>query len=178
MAYAYDIGELWRQLANYTDLVLKGTKPGELPIYQATKYNFIVNLKTAKGLGLEIPPTLLARADEVIANTALCRLLADTVAKVENRTPPKISCPRPRECLFPGANRFGGSLDLTHFDCQQAKVRLIIRPDHFRRYQRISRSLSSLGQYHAASVSPGGDLVRRTFFVVSCNRKMRVIVAE
>ena len=66
MAYAYDIGELWRQLASYTDLVLKGTKPGELPVYQATKYNFIVNLKTAKGLGLEIPPTLLARADEVI----------------------------------------------------------------------------------------------------------------
>jgi putative ABC transport system substrate-binding protein len=66
MAYAYDIGELWRQLANYTDLVLKGTKPGELPIYQPTKYNLIVNLKTAKGLGLEIPPMLLARADEVI----------------------------------------------------------------------------------------------------------------
>jgi ABC transporter substrate binding protein len=59
MACAYDIGELWRQLANYTDLVLKGTKPGELPIYQATKYNSIVNLKTAKGLGLEIPQRCL-----------------------------------------------------------------------------------------------------------------------
>jgi hypothetical protein len=118
--------------------------------------------------------------------------LADTAAKVENRTPPEISCPRPREYLFPGANRFfGGSLDRTHFECQQAKVRVILHPDHFRRYQRISRSLSSLGikpwhqasasslgQHHAASVSPGGDLVRRTFLVVSRNRKMRVIVAE
>jgi putative tryptophan/tyrosine transport system substrate-binding protein len=66
MGYVYNIGELWRQLANYTDQVLKGTKPGELPIYQPTKYNFIINLKTAKSLGLEIPPTLLARADEVI----------------------------------------------------------------------------------------------------------------
>jgi putative ABC transport system substrate-binding protein len=66
VASAYDIGELWRQLANYTDLVLKGTKPGELPIYLPTKSNFIINLKTAKGLGLEITPTLLAQADEVI----------------------------------------------------------------------------------------------------------------
>jgi putative ABC transport system substrate-binding protein len=66
VSYAYDIGELWRQLANYADLVLEGTKPGELPIYQATKYNFIINLKTAKGLGLEIPRRWLARADEVI----------------------------------------------------------------------------------------------------------------
>ena len=46
-------------MANYTDLVLKGTKPGELPIYQATKYNSIVNPKTAKGLGLEIPQRCL-----------------------------------------------------------------------------------------------------------------------
>jgi hypothetical protein len=94
-----------------------------------------------------------------------------------------------------GKPLFGGSLDRTHFEGQQAKVRVIIHPDHFRRYQRISRSLSSLGikpwhqaldqafvsslgQHHAASVSPGGDLVRRTFLVVSRNRKMRVIVAE
>jgi hypothetical protein len=81
-----------------------------------------------------------------------------------------------------GKPLFGGSLDRTHFECQQAKVRLVIRQTISNaisasrgRYQALA---SSLGQHHAASVSPGGDLVRRTFLVVSRNRNMRVIVAE
>jgi putative tryptophan/tyrosine transport system substrate-binding protein len=66
MAYAVDVQEMFRRAADYADMILKGKKPGDLPIYQADKFTTIVNLKTAKALGLTIPPTLLARADDVI----------------------------------------------------------------------------------------------------------------
>jgi len=66
MAYASDNRELWRRMAADVHEILRGAKPGDIPIYQPTKFEFIVNLKTANALGLTIPPLILARADEVI----------------------------------------------------------------------------------------------------------------
>jgi putative tryptophan/tyrosine transport system substrate-binding protein len=66
MAYAVDLAELLRRMADDVHQILKGAKPGDIPIYQATKFELLINLKTAKALGIEVPPTLLARADEVI----------------------------------------------------------------------------------------------------------------
>jgi putative tryptophan/tyrosine transport system substrate-binding protein len=66
MAYGTDYGELWRRLADDVHQVLNGAKPGDIPIYQPTKYEFLINLKAAKALGLTIPSALLAQADEVI----------------------------------------------------------------------------------------------------------------
>jgi putative ABC transport system substrate-binding protein len=66
MAYYTSIVETWRRLATYVDRILKGAKPSELPVEQATKFELIINLKTAKSLGLTIPDAILLRADKVI----------------------------------------------------------------------------------------------------------------
>jgi len=66
MSYSADILYLYRRSAEYIDKILKGANPAELPVEQASKYKLVINLKTAKALGLDVPPQLLARADEVI----------------------------------------------------------------------------------------------------------------
>ena len=66
MTYGPNVRELYRSLARYTDRILRGTSPSDLPVEVPTKFYLAINVKTAKGLGLEVPPTLLARADEVI----------------------------------------------------------------------------------------------------------------
>jgi putative tryptophan/tyrosine transport system substrate-binding protein len=66
LSYGFDVPDMYRRAASYADRLLRGARPGELPIQDPTSFQLVINLRTASALGLPVPPTLLARADEII----------------------------------------------------------------------------------------------------------------
>jgi putative ABC transport system substrate-binding protein len=66
LSYGFDPVDTWRRAATYVDRILRGAKPGDLPVQLPTKFEMVVNLKTAKALGLAVPPSILLRATEVV----------------------------------------------------------------------------------------------------------------